>query len=89
MRVHVVVEGEVQGVGFRAFVEQRARALGVAGWVRNNPDGSVELEAAGAAGAVGALRREVKAGPRFAAVVAVRDLPVSADPLPLPFEIRR
>ncbi len=45
--VRVVVSGRVQGVGFRAFVIRRAGELGVAGWVRNRPDGAVEAEAFG------------------------------------------
>jgi acylphosphatase len=41
-RVHVIVEGRVQGVFFRAFTRDEALKLGLAGWVRNRPDGSVE-----------------------------------------------
>jgi len=42
MRVHVIVEGRVQGVFFRAYTKDEAVRLGLAGWVRNRPDGSVE-----------------------------------------------
>jgi acylphosphatase len=45
--VHVIVRGRVQGVGYRFFVLQRAVAEGLAGWVRNLPNGDVELEAQG------------------------------------------
>jgi acylphosphatase len=41
-RARVVIRGRVQGVFFRAETGERARALGLAGWVRNNPDGTVE-----------------------------------------------
>lgn len=46
-RVRVVVRGDVQAVGFRASARSRARSLGVSGWVRNNPDGTVEAELEG------------------------------------------
>jgi acylphosphatase len=46
-RLHVTVEGRVQGVGYRAFVEQNAFPLGLTGWVRNRWDGSVEVLAEG------------------------------------------
>ena len=39
-----IVRGRVQGVGFRWFVQREAQILGLAGWVRNNPDGSVEID---------------------------------------------
>ena len=42
-----LVRGRVQGVGFRWFVEREAHVLGIAGWVRNNADGSVEVLAIG------------------------------------------
>ena len=47
VRKHIVVNGLVQGVGFRYFTVTQARRLGVRGWVRNCRDGSVELEAQG------------------------------------------
>ena len=46
-RIHARVEGRVQGVGFRWYTLKHGRALGLSGWVRNNPDGSVELLAEG------------------------------------------
>jgi acylphosphatase len=46
-RLHAVVEGRVQGVGFRAFVLERALKLGLTGWVRNRWDGTVEVLAEG------------------------------------------
>lgn len=46
-RLHAVVEGRVQGVGFRAFAIRKAEDLGLTGWVRNNWDGSVEVVAEG------------------------------------------
>jgi acylphosphatase len=46
-RLHIVVNGRVQGIGFRWFVQRTARELGVSGWVKNLYDGSVELEADG------------------------------------------
>jgi acylphosphatase len=59
--VHCSVHGRVQGVGFRHFVVHEALALGLTGWVRNQPDGSVEAlaegPAAGLHGFVSALQR--------------------------------
>lgn len=46
-RFHCIVRGRVQGVAFRAYTVREARRLGLAGWVRNRPDGSVELVAEG------------------------------------------
>ena len=66
-----VVRGRVQGVGFRWFVEREARTLGVAGWVRNNADGSVEILAMGTREQLVALRGRLRDGPRAARVDAV------------------
>jgi len=69
--VHLIVRGRVQGVGFRAFVEETAFDLGLKGWVRNRRDGTVEAVAAGASTAVDALIEAVRRGPRMARVDAV------------------
>ena len=69
--VHVVVRGWVQGVGFRYFVVRRAEGLGVSGWVRNRPDGAVELEAEGARPALERLVEAARHGPAGARVVDV------------------
>ncbi len=62
-RIHLVVHGRVQGVGFRHFVTREARALGLAGTVRNRPDGSVEVEAEGGPGALAEFAAAVRRGP--------------------------
>ena len=86
------VTGRVQGVGFRWFVREQARALGVRGWVQNEPDGSVVTEVAGAAEAVHALRDAVSRGPVGAHVTAVSASEPPEDDLvslPMPFSVRR
>lgn len=67
-RLHAVIHGSVQGVGFRFFVLRRAQQLGLAGWVRNNDDGSVELVAEGGRTALEELRRAASEGPAMANV---------------------
>jgi acylphosphatase len=63
-----VVRGRVQGVGFRWFVEREAHLLGIAGWVRNNADGSVEVLAMGTRDQLFGLRSRLQQGPRAARV---------------------
>jgi acylphosphatase len=63
-----VVRGRVQGVGFRWFVEREAHMLGIAGWVRNNHDGSVEVLAQGTRDQLSGLHSRLRAGPRAARV---------------------
>lgn len=74
MRVHVLVRGRVQGVGFRWYVREVARNLGLAGWVRNRPDGTVEVAAEGDGQMVERLRDMLRAGPSAATVTAVDDV---------------
>ena len=68
-----MVRGRVQGVGFRWFVEREAHILGIAGWVRNNADGSVEVLAQGSRDQLLALRSRLREGPRAARVDAVEE----------------
>jgi acylphosphatase len=66
-----LVRGRVQGVGFRWFVEREAHILGIAGWVRNNHDGSVEVLAQGTGDQLSGLHSRLREGPRAARVDAV------------------
>jgi len=63
-----LVRGRVQGVGFRWFVEREAHMLGIAGWVRNNHDGSVEVLAQGTRDQLLGLHSRLREGPRAARV---------------------
>ena len=69
--VRIRVRGRVQGVGFRDWVARRARALELAGWVRNRSDGSVEIIAAGEPHSVEPLLEAARNGPPFARVTEV------------------
>jgi len=69
--IRLMVEGRVQGVGYRAAFAERARALGLSGWVRNRRDGSVEAAVDGEAHAIEAITAWAKRGPPAAAVVNV------------------
>jgi acylphosphatase len=70
-RLHLLVRGRVQGVGFRWFVRERARALGLRGWVRNTAEGTVEVLAIGDAARLELLREHLKTGPAAAQVSSV------------------
>lgn len=84
----IVVHGRVQGVGFRAFTRNAARALSLGGWVRNRPDGTVELEVEGPAEAVQAFRRQVRQGPRFSRVDGLDGEPLGTPRGFVDFDIR-
>jgi len=90
MRIAFSVRGAVQGVGFRRFAEREARALDLAGWVRNDPDGAVSGEVEGEPAALAAFRAWLSEGPPFGRVEHLdwRPLDVGSS-LPRPFEIRR
>jgi acylphosphatase len=68
---HVVIRGRVQGVGYRAFVEDQALRLDLEGWVRNRRDGSVEAVFAGTEEAVAAALAACRRGPLGARVDTV------------------
>lgn len=69
--LHAVVHGWVQGVFFRAFVRGRACGLGLAGWVRNLPEGTVEVYAEGPRASLERLLEHLGVGPRGARVERV------------------
>ena len=68
-----LVEGRVQGVGFRFFVEEVARDLGLKGYVRNLADGRVEVYAMGEETVLARLREQLQAGPRAGRVARVEE----------------
>lgn len=72
--VHVRIEGRVQAVGFRAWVEAEATALGLNGWVRNRRDGTVEAVFGGEADLVAEMLRRCEQGPPAARVLRVEVL---------------
>ena len=71
----VIVSGRVQGVFFRAWTKEQADALGVSGWVRNCPDGSVEALVAGEADAVEAMIERMRRGPPASKVERLSEEP--------------
>jgi acylphosphatase len=70
-RLHGIVRGDVQGVGFRYFLIRRAQALGLEGWVTNRDDGAVEFVAEGRRPDLEQLERAAREGPRMARVATV------------------
>lgn len=80
---HVVFRGRVQGVGFRAFVEEVVARNGIEGWVRNRRDGTVEAVFAGASGAVASVIEVCGRGPSHARVDAVDQRDAEASELAL------
>ena len=87
-RYRLAVQGVVQGVGFRWFTRETARRLGLAGWVRNNSDGSVEILVEGSEGAMDRFVAALRKGPESAAVSRIeRKVEASGESLPVPFTI--
>jgi acylphosphatase len=70
-RLHAYVHGQVHGVGFRYFVQKNARALFVTGWVRNAPQGIVEVVAEGPHYILERLLMFLQEGPRSATVTSL------------------
>ena len=67
----LVITGRVHGVGYRAWMAQKATELGLSGWVRNRPDGAVEALIAGDIASVEELSRLCRRGPRMAEVASI------------------
>lgn len=68
---HLLIQGQVQGVGFRRYMVFKAQQLGIGGWVRNRSDGSVEAVVQGTQDAVAAIIECAQSGPRASRVSAV------------------
>ena len=79
----VRISGRVQGVGYRAWVEHRARSHGLEGWVRNRHDGSVEALFSGPPDTVADMIALCRRGPSSARVVAIQEEPAQPDALNL------
>jgi acylphosphatase len=76
---HLLIIGRVQGVGYRFYMQRKARELGVTGWVRNRHDGAVEAMVQGSSGAVEAMIGWARRGPTSAVVADVRVTDASGD----------
>ncbi|GAC1652957.1 MAG: acylphosphatase [Gemmatimonadaceae bacterium] len=88
--IRLIASGRVQGVGFRWFVREEARRLGLGGSVRNLPDGTVEVLASGPAEMLNRFKLVVEAGPIGSAVHTVAESSTTSEiPLPFPFAIHR
>jgi acylphosphatase len=79
MATHIIVAGRVQGVGYRYAFADRAAQLGLAGWVRNRRDGTVEACVQGAAPAIDQIVAWARKGPPAARVDEVRVAPAGAE----------
>jgi acylphosphatase len=71
-RLHAILDGHVQGVGFRAFVYERAASMGLTGWVRNTFDGQVEVLAEGPRNVLEMLLEYLRRGPRSSFVTDIK-----------------
>jgi acylphosphatase len=87
-RLHVRIEGRVQGVGFRYATNRTALTFGLTGWVRNLPDGCVEAEFEGSREALEQMLDWCRQGPSFAHVTHVEPAWQSGEPLYSAFRIR-
>lgn len=86
--VRCIVDGRVQGVGFRYATQREARRLGIVGWARNLADGTVEVAASGTSEAVAELLEWLEEGPAFAIVASVSSTDIELDQPLAEFEIR-
>jgi len=85
---HLLISGFVQGIGFRKFVKDNARKLGLVGWVRNTPEGFVETEIAGSEDKIEELIKHCKKGPFLADVKSI-EVDIEEKDFPfISFEVR-
>lgn len=85
----VRITGRVQGVGFRAWTRDEAERLGLTGWVRNDPDGSVLALIAGPAAGISQMLERFRHGPPGASVSGVERQPTVLAEKPVGFRITR
>jgi acylphosphatase len=85
---HANIKGMVQGVGFRYFTQRAASRLGLTGWVRNMPDGTVEIEAEGDKEALDRFLSELQSGPNFARVDNIDMTWLNEEPQHKEFRVR-
>lgn len=79
--VHLAITGRVHGVGYRAWLAEQATRHGLAGWVRNRPDGSVEAVLSGEVGAIDTMTAQCQAGPTAARVSDVVSEAYEGEPI--------
>ncbi|MFO1210988.1 MAG: acylphosphatase [Amaricoccus sp.] len=87
--VRVVVHGRVQGVGYRAWARDEAARQGLAGWVRNDPSGTVTALLAGPRDAVDRMLEAMLHGPAHAVVTSLATETAEPREAPARFEVRR
>jgi acylphosphatase len=87
--LHAIVQGRVQGVGYRATTLDEARRLGLAGWVRNRYDGTVETLAEGSEAKLRLFLDYLHRGPWGAVVTSVAESWGAAQGAPMPFQVKR
>lgn len=80
IRRHMIIHGRVQGVGFRYRARYAAQGLGVTGWVRNEWDGTVEMEAQGRVEQINEMLRVINSG-AYISIEGIdsRDIPLDMD----------
>jgi len=88
-QLHAIVQGKVQGVWFRAWTRDTAREMGVTGWVRNLPDGTVETLAQGDETLLTSFVQRLWDGPPLARVTDIETEWSDADEPPVGFQVRR
>jgi acylphosphatase len=86
--IAATVSGRVHGVGFRVSTQRAAANLGLAGWVRNLPDGTVSVWAQGSTDAIRQITTFLERGPKYARVTSLNVLEVSPDEALTGFSVR-
>ena len=87
-RIYVVVQGQVQGVGFRWFVQSLANAYQITGWIRNMENGMVEMELQGDSSALPLLLNKIRKGDRFIQVENISSKSIPVQPKEKRFSVR-